>query len=91
MDSARLRNQRFFALAELNAAIKILVVELNARQMRDFGASRADLFAELDQPKLTKLPDQLTRSRALEAMPGRARLSYRDRRTLVFRTVPAHP
>ncbi|RZN08614.1 IS21 family transposase, partial [Bradyrhizobium sp. Leo121] len=55
---ARLRNQRFFSLAELNAAIKILVVELNARQMRDFGASRAELFAELDQPKLTKLPDQ---------------------------------
>jgi len=55
---ARLRNQRFFSLAELNAAIKILVVELNARQMRDFGASRAELFAELDKPKLTKLPDQ---------------------------------
>ncbi len=55
---ARLRNQRFFSLAELNAAIKILAVELNARQMRDFGASRAELFAELDKPKLTKLPDQ---------------------------------
>jgi transposase len=55
---ARLRNQRFFSLAELNAAIKILVVELNARQMRNFGASRAELFAELDKPKLTNLPDQ---------------------------------
>ena len=31
---ARLRNQRFFSLAELNAAIGMLVVELNARQMR---------------------------------------------------------
>jgi transposase len=28
---ARLRNQRFFSLAELNAAIRALVVELNAR------------------------------------------------------------
>jgi transposase len=55
---ARLRNQRFFSLAELNAAIKILVVELNARQMRGFGSSRAELFAELDKPKLAELPDQ---------------------------------
>lgn len=45
-------------MAELNAPIKILVVELNARQMRDFGASRAELFPELDKPKLTKLLDQ---------------------------------
>lgn len=28
---ARLRNQRFLSLAELNAAIRVLVVELNAR------------------------------------------------------------
>ena len=55
---ARLRNQRFFSLAELNAAIGMLVVELNARQMRGFGASRAELFAEIDSPKLGELPDQ---------------------------------
>ncbi|MHC2375353.1 transposase [Bradyrhizobium diazoefficiens] len=55
---ARLRNQRFFFRAELNAAIKTLVDELNARQMRGFGSSRAELFAELDKPKLTPLPDQ---------------------------------
>lgn len=33
----RLRNQRSFSLAELNAAIRLLVAELNARQMRGFG------------------------------------------------------
>jgi transposase len=55
---ARLRNQRFFSLAELNAAIRVLVAELNARQMRGFGSSRAELFAELDRPKLGQLPDQ---------------------------------
>lgn len=38
---ARLRNQRFLSLAELNAAIRLLVAELNARQMRGFGSSRA--------------------------------------------------
>src|SRR5258705_8683754 len=55
---ARLRNQRFFSLAELNAAIGALVVELNARQMRGFGSSRAELFAEIDRPKLGELPEQ---------------------------------
>ena len=47
---ARLRNQRFFSLAELNTAIRGLVVELNDRQMRGFGSSRAELFAEIDRP-----------------------------------------
>src|SRR5512132_1496907 len=55
---ARLRNQRFFSRSELNAARKTLVDELNARQMRGFGSRRAELFAELDTPKLTPLPDQ---------------------------------
>lgn len=55
---ARLRNQRFFSLAELNVAIAGLVGELNARIMRSFQASRADLFAELDRPKLRDLPGE---------------------------------
>ena len=45
-------------MAELNTAIRGLVVELNARQMRGFGSSRAELFAEIDLPKLAELPDQ---------------------------------
>ena len=49
---ARLRNRRFFSLAELNAAIRRLLDELNARVMRGFGASRAELFATLDRPAL---------------------------------------
>ena len=52
---ARLRNHRFFSLAELNVAIGGLVIELNARQMRGFGSSRAELFAEIDKPKLGEL------------------------------------
>jgi transposase len=36
----------------------VLVVELNARQMRGFGSSRAELFAEIDRLKLGELPDQ---------------------------------
>src|SRR4051794_24667545 len=53
---ARLRHQRFFSLAELNAAIAALVEELNARPMRKLGVSRRQLFEQLDQPTLSALP-----------------------------------
>ncbi len=53
---ARLRNRRFFSLADLNAAIRRLVDELNMRIMRGYGASRADLFATIDRPNLQPLP-----------------------------------
>jgi transposase len=53
---ARLRNQRFFCLVELNAAIAELVRDLNARLMRAYGMSRAELFAEVDAPALKPLP-----------------------------------
>ncbi len=53
---ARLRNHRFFSLAELNAAIRPLLDALNMRVMRDYGANRADMFATLDRPKLQPLP-----------------------------------
>ena len=53
---ARLRNRRFFSLVELNLAITDLVAELNARVMRAYGASRAELFATVDAPALKPLP-----------------------------------
>ena len=53
---ARLRNQRFFSLAELNAAIAALVADLNDRPMRKLGVSRRQLFEQLDQPALVPLP-----------------------------------
>lgn len=55
---ARLRNLRFFSLADLNAAIRRLLDQLNMRVMRGYGASRADLFATLDRPNLQPLPPQ---------------------------------
>ena len=55
---ARLRNHRFFSLAELNVAIRRLLDELNMRLMRGYGASRADLFATLDRPNLQPLPPE---------------------------------
>lgn len=41
---ARLRNRRFFSLAELNAAIRELVDRLNNRVNRHLGARRAIAF-----------------------------------------------
>jgi len=53
---ARLRHERFFSLAALNARIAELLVDLNARPMRLYRASRRDLFERLDQPALRPLP-----------------------------------
>jgi hypothetical protein len=55
---ARLRNQRFFSLTELNAAIAGLVVDLNERPMRHLGVSRRRLFDELERPVLDRLPSE---------------------------------
>lgn len=55
---ARLRNQTFFSLAELNTRIAELCAELNSRRMRTYNASRRELFERLDRPALRPLPDQ---------------------------------
>ncbi len=53
---ARLRNRRFFSLAELNQAMAELLGDLNARVTRHLGASRRQLFEEIDRPALRPLP-----------------------------------
>ena len=53
---AKLRNRRFFSLAELNAAIRDCVAALNDRVTRHLGASRRALFEELERPALKPLP-----------------------------------
>lgn len=55
---ARLRNRRFFSLAELNAAIAECVSDLNARIMRKIGKSRAELLETIDRPALDALPTE---------------------------------
>ena len=54
--TARLRNNTFFSLDELNAAIGPLRDQLNAKPSRHLGASRQQLFEELDKPALKPLP-----------------------------------
>ncbi len=53
---ARLRNKRFFSLAELNAAIGVLVDRLNNHITRHLGASRRDLFNQVERSVLRPLP-----------------------------------
>ena len=53
---ARLRNQTFFSLAELNAAIRKCLDELNARSFQKMSGSRLLLFEELERPVLRPLP-----------------------------------
>ncbi len=54
---ARLRNETFFSLATLNARIRELLVELNARPMKSYGGvTRRELYERIDQPLLKPLP-----------------------------------
>ncbi|OPY89339.1 MAG: Integrase core domain protein [Smithella sp. PtaU1.Bin162] len=53
----RLRNVKFYSLAELNIAIGILLKEFNKRIMKKFQKSRRELFELLDKPHALKLPD----------------------------------
>ena len=55
---ARLRNQSFFSLIELNGRIAELLEELNGRLMRVYGASRRELFERFDKAALKPLPDK---------------------------------
>jgi transposase len=54
---ARLRNRRFFSLVELNAAIREIVADLNAKIMRKLAVSSNELFEQIDRPALKPLPD----------------------------------
>jgi len=53
---ARLRNQTFFSLSELNDRIAELCEELNDRKMRVYGESRRQLFERIERTALSPLP-----------------------------------
>jgi transposase len=55
---ARLRHETFFSLDALNDRIAELLVDLNGRKMRRYGASRRELFERLDRPALRPLPSE---------------------------------
>ncbi|NND01451.1 MAG: IS21 family transposase [Acidimicrobiia bacterium] len=53
---ARLRNETFFSLAEVNRAIAELLPMLNDRPFKKLPGSRRELFETLDHPALGPLP-----------------------------------
>lgn len=53
---AKLRNQTFFSLEELNRAIAPLLAEYNERPFQQLEGSRASAFEKLDRPALKPLP-----------------------------------
>jgi len=53
---ARLRNQRFFSLAEANRAISALLADLNQRPFKKLPGCRHSAFVEIDRPALKALP-----------------------------------
>ena len=53
---ARLRNQKFYSLDELNSAIAPLLEELNNKDFSAKDGSRKTLFDQVDKPALRKLP-----------------------------------
>jgi transposase len=55
----RLRHRRFYSLAELNAAIREFLRQLNEeRPIRRLGVTRRALLEELDRPHLKALPSE---------------------------------
>jgi len=54
---ARLRNQVFHDIDELNRAIKRLLIELNNRKMQKLNKTRKELFEEIDKPAARALPE----------------------------------
>lgn len=53
---ARLRNRRFFSLAELNRAIGQLLLDLNQRPFKKLPGCRRSAFESIDAPALKTLP-----------------------------------
>ena len=55
---AALRHRKFFALEEVNEAIRELLVKLNHRPFRKKDGTRASLFEAIDKPALKQLPNE---------------------------------
>lgn len=55
---ARLRNQQFFSVQEINEAIAPLLEDLNSKTMEKSSESRKSLYESIDRPALRSLPDK---------------------------------
>ena len=72
---ARLRNEQFFALSDLNERIGELLEDLNARPMKRFGgASRREVFDRIERSELRQLPP--TRYQKADWKKARVNIDY---------------
>lgn len=55
---ATLRDQRFFSVVELNAAMAPLLAQLNAKVFQKLDGSRDSWFESLENPRLLPLPPE---------------------------------
>lgn len=53
---ARIRNEKFFTLAELNERIRFLLGQLNQKLFQKLTGCRLSVFEEVDKPALSPLP-----------------------------------
>jgi transposase len=83
---ARLRNQLFFSLSELNAAIRALLAELNERPFKKLPGCRRTLFEQLDRPAMTALPAE--RYSYAEWRKARVHIDYCPSRSRATTTPP---
>ena len=71
---ARIRNEVFHSLAELNARIRELLADLNVRTMRRYKKSRRELFETVERGALAALP--ATRFEYCEWKKARVNIDY---------------
>ena len=86
---ARLRNRTFFDLAELNAAIRELLDELNGRLMQKLEGQPAGAVGAARSAGAQAAACRPLRAGAVEAVPGEHRLPRRGRPPPLQRPVPA--
>lgn len=71
---ARIRDEVFHSLGELNARLRELLVDLNGRMMRRYGKSRRDLFEQMERAALRPLP--ASRFEYAEWLKARVNIDY---------------
>ncbi len=83
---AALRNRIFFSLAELNVAIRELLLRLNNRPFKKLPGSRSSSFLEIDKPALRLLP--ATPYEFAEWFKARPGINYHAHIDLHYYSVP---
>ena len=87
-----LRHRRFYSLAELNAAIREVLRQLNEeRLIRRLGVTRRALLEELDWPNLNSLPAEPYAFAEWRVRQVVHRLPRRGRGPLLQRPAPLRP